>query len=235
MKAFVDFHIHSCLSPCASLDMSPREIVARSQRAGMNCIALTDHNCTRNLPAFHRACVAAGMHCLYGLEVTTAEEVHVLCLFDQLAPAVEFGEMIYARIPEIKNDPERFGEQPVITVDEEIIEFVDKLLVYAADISYFDLIPMALAAGALCIPAHIDREMYGALNVLGFLPELPYDALEAVNRQMIDKKTAARWPVIQSSDAHAPEHIGRRYTEIDTAGFSVPELREAFLHTLKNH
>ncbi|RKX77784.1 MAG: histidinol-phosphatase, partial [Spirochaetes bacterium] len=31
-----DFHIHSCLSPCASLDMSPAAIVKQAQESGLN-------------------------------------------------------------------------------------------------------------------------------------------------------------------------------------------------------
>jgi PHP family Zn ribbon phosphoesterase len=225
MKARIDFHIHSCLSPCASLDMSPRTIVARSKAAGIDCIALTDHSCVENLPAFHQACAEAGMACLYGLEASTAEEVHVLCLFDDLNRALEFGRMIYSHLPEYFNEPERFGSQSVVTANGDVTHFVEKLLINGTDISFFDLVPMALGAGALCIPSHIDREVCGAISHLGFLPDLPYDAVEVVGE--IAPDIARRWPVVRFSDAHRPDQIARRFTEIETDTFTVPALREA--------
>lgn len=226
MKARIDFHIHSCLSPCASLEMSPRTIVARSKAAGIDCIALTDHSCTENLPAFHAACAEAGMACLYGLEASTAEEVHVLCIFDDLSRAMDFGRMIYSHLPAKPNNPKLFGDQPVVTVDEEVTHFAKKLLNIGTDISFFDLVPMVLNAGALCIPSHIDREMCGAISHLGFLPDLPYDAVEVVGK--IDPEIARRWPVVRFSDAHHPDQIARRFTEVETEAFTVPALREAF-------
>jgi PHP family Zn ribbon phosphoesterase len=206
--------------------MSPRVIVAKAKEAGLDCIALTDHGCVENLPAFHEACAEARMPCLYGLEATSAEEVHTLCLFDRLELALEFGRAIYERIMNVPNDPDRFGEQPIVSVDEDILGFAEKVLFMATDISFFDLVPMALDAGALCIPSHIDRDYSGAIGQLGFLPDLPYDAVEVLGTP---PSGTEKWPVVRFSDAHAPEHIGRRFTELETDAFTVPALREAFL------
>lgn len=226
MKARLDFHIHSCLSPCAALEMSPREIVRREKAAGMDCVALTDHSCVENLPAFHQACAEAGIACLYGMEVSTAEEVHVLCIFDDLPCALDFGRMIYRHLPDVPNDSNRFGEQPVVNVNEEVEYFAGKLLNIGTDIPFFDLVPMVLEAGALCIPSHIDRPMCGAVSHLGFLPDLPYDAVEVVGEA--DPDITRRWPVVRFSDAHCPEQIARRFTEVETSAFTVLALREAF-------
>lgn len=231
MKSRIDFHIHSCLSPCAALDMSLRTIVARAQAAGLDCIALTDHGCVEKLPAFHRACAEAGMACLYGLEASTSEDVHVLCLFDDLNRALDFGRMIYCHLPDQPNDIELFNDQPVVTADGAVTHFVEKLLNIGTDISFFDLVPMALKAGALCIPSHIDRAMCGAIAHLGFLPDRPYDAVEVVGA--IDPKIARRWPVVRFSDSHHPDHIGRRFTEVETDAFTLPALRAAFRRLLK--
>lgn len=225
MKMRVDFHIHSCLSPCGSLEMSPRSIVARAKEVGLDGIALTDHGCVENLPAFRDACQEAGLPCLFGIEATSSEEVHTLCLFDQLEPALEFGRMIYDALLDFPNDPERFGEQPIVTVDEDIIGFAEKLLIGATDISFFDMVPAALKAGALCIPSHIDRGYSGAVSQLGFLPDLPYDALEVIST--VDPEAAAKWPVVHFSDAHYLQDIGKRSIELETDAFSVPALRDA--------
>ncbi len=231
MKARIDFHIHSCLSPCASLEMSPRAIVARAKAVGLDCIALSDHSCCENLPAFHDACREAGLPCLYGMEVASAEEVHVLCLFDRLQPALDFGRMVYASLQDFPNNPERFGDQPILTIDETISGFAEKLLIGATDISFFDLVPMALEAGALCIPAHIDRACYGAVSHLGFLPELPYSALEVVAPGI--PPGAEKWPIVRFSDAHELDQIGRRFTEVSVSDFSGSTLRAAFSEQLR--
>jgi PHP family Zn ribbon phosphoesterase len=230
MKSRIDFHIHSCLSPCASLEMSPRAIVAEARAKGLDCIALTDHGCVENLPAFHEACAEAGMRCLYGMEATSSEEVHTLCLFDRLEPALEFGRMIYDRILDISNDPDRFGDQPIVTVDNEISGFAEKLLFAATDISFFDLVPMAFDAGALCIPSHIDRDYSGAIAQLGFLPDLSYDAVEVI--ASIPPSGAEKWPMVHFSDAHQPGDIGRRFTEVETGAFTVSAFRQAFRQLL---
>ncbi len=166
------------------------------------------------------------MICLYGLEISSAEEVHVLCIFDDLSRALDFGRMIYRHLPDVPNNPNRFGEQPVVNEKEEVQYFADKLLNIGTDISFFDLVPMILDAGALCIPSHIDREVCGAISHLGFLPDLPYDAVEAVGA--VAPEIAERWPVVRFSDAHNPDQIARRFTEVETEAFTVPALREAF-------
>lgn len=229
MKARIDFHIHSCLSPCAALEMSPRAIVSAAKAAGLDCIALTDHGCVENLPAFHEACAEADLPCLYGMEATSSEEVHTLCLFDRLEPAMAFGRMIYDAIAPSVSDSENSVQQPIVDVEGTVNRFAEKLLVAPSSISFFNLVPMALEAGALCIPSHIDRAYFGAVSQLGFLPDLPYDAVEVVSQI---PPGAEKWPVVQFSDSHHPRHIGRRFTQVETAGFSVPDLREAFQRLL---
>ena len=105
-----DFHIHSCLSPCASLEMSPMAIVQAAKDAGLNAIALSDHNCAFNLPAFAKVCEQLEMECLYGMEVTSTEEAHILCLFDDLQKAMTMGTLVYDSLPDIPNNPEKFGD-----------------------------------------------------------------------------------------------------------------------------
>jgi hypothetical protein len=123
------------------------------------------------------------------------------------------------------------GRQPIVTVDGAVTGFAEKFLVAPTSISFFDLVPMALDAGALCIPSHIDREYYGAIAQLGFLPDLPYDAVEVLFQT---PPGAEKWPIVQCSDSHHPSHIGRRFTQIETDGFTVPALRKAF-QGLLNH
>ena len=44
-----DLHIHSCLSPCADLLMTPGNIIKEALKLGLDCIAITDHNAAGNV------------------------------------------------------------------------------------------------------------------------------------------------------------------------------------------
>ena len=60
---------------------------------GLDLIALTDHSSCKNCPAFAAAAAAYGMNVLFGMELTTAEEVHVLCYFPTLNDAMALTPM----------------------------------------------------------------------------------------------------------------------------------------------
>ncbi|MBN2164152.1 MAG: PHP domain-containing protein [Pontiellaceae bacterium] len=220
-----DFHIHSCLSPCASLEMSPSAIVEQARLAGLNALALSDHNCAFNLPAFDACCRQAGIECLLGMEVTSVEEAHMLCLFDQLDAAMEFGDAIYTSLPEVRNQPERFGDQPIVAEDEEILGFADKYLISASTFDISTLVDMVHALGGLFVPAHIDRAVFGIISQLGFLPEEDFDAVELTPRG--DLSLAGRYPVMRNSDSHQLDSVGSGYTEFDLPCLSVAALKEA--------
>ncbi|MBM3317352.1 MAG: PHP domain-containing protein, partial [Candidatus Eisenbacteria bacterium] len=93
-----DLHVHTCLSPCASLDMAPGRIVARARALGLAMIAITDHNSVENAGAVARAARGSGLCILPGMEVTTAEEAHIVALFEELPAAESLQELVYARL-----------------------------------------------------------------------------------------------------------------------------------------
>ncbi len=220
-----DFHIHSCLSPCAELEMSPAAIVEAARAAGLNAIALADHNCTFNLPAFAKTCERHKMDCLFGLEVTSVEEAHILCLFDRLERAMEMGERIYESLPPVPNRPDRFGDQPIIDENEEILGFAEKFLIGASSYDISTLLGMVHELGGLFIPAHIDRQVYGILSQLGFLPDEDFDAVELTARG--DPALAGRYPVVRNSDSHNLATIGTASTEFELESLSVKNIRTA--------
>ena len=47
-RYYYDLHIHSCLSPCADNDMTPANIAGTATLAGIQIMALTDHNSVKN-------------------------------------------------------------------------------------------------------------------------------------------------------------------------------------------
>ena len=218
-----DFHIHSCLSPCASLEMSPNAIVQQARAAGLNALALSDHNCTFNLPAFATACARHEMECLFGIEVTTVEEVHNLCLFDELEKAMELGEKVYESLPPIPNQPDRFGDQPIINEDEEILGFAEKFLISATGYDIGGLIAEVHALGGLFIPAHIDRQVYGMVSQLGFLPDEDFDAVELTAYG--DPALARGYPIVRNSDSHQLDRLGAAHTEFELDALTVANIR----------
>ena len=225
MEYRADFHIHSCLSPCASLDMSPAAIVQKAGEAGLNAIALTDHNCGFNLPAFGAVCARYGMECLYGMEVTSIEEAHILCLFDDLDAALEMGQSVYDSLPDIPNQPERFGDQPILDEDEGILGFAEKFLISASGYDVGSLVEHTHRLGGMIVPAHIDRMVYGIIAQLGFLPAEDFDAVELTAHG--EAALAGDYPVIRSSDSHQLESLGTAHTRFDVPELTIRQLRSA--------
>ena len=225
MNYRADFHIHSCLSPCGSLEMSPAAIVQQAKEVGLNAIALADHNCTFNLPGFSKVCEQHGMACLYGIEVTSVEEAHILCLFDQLDAATTFGDRVYDSLPDIPNNPEKFGDQPVIDENEDVIDFVDKFLISASSSDISSLVTQVHELGGLIIPAHIDRSGYGIISQLGFLPDEEFDAIELTAHG--DKALALDFPIVRNSDSHFLNGLGKAHTELELESLTIENVRSS--------
>lgn len=225
MVLTADFHNHSCLSPCGSLELSPRVLVAEALKKGIDFLALSDHNSARNTPAFEALCWQAGIVPLCGVEVTTQEELHCLCLFRDAAAALEFGAFIEGRLTKLTNKPERWGDQIVVDAEENVLEEVPFYLGTATDLPLTDLAGWCLAAEGLFIPAHIDRASQSVLSQLGYLPDLPYTALE-VRRDAGGLDTRGR-PLVKGSDAHYPENVGCRTSTVEVETRDFGGLRRA--------
>ena len=239
-----DLHIHSCLSPCANLEMSPGEIVARAKAAGMDGIALTDHQSARNCPAIAECAKRAGLKCLYGLEVQTAEEVHTIALFDTVEQALAMTNWVYAAMPKRVNDPETFGDQPVVTWDDDIVELEWRILAMGCRHFIPETAAKVHELGGLYIAAHIDRPNFSVLSALGTIPEPPtvpsassrtgadkyFDAVELSRTadESIWLPQASNYAVTRSSDAHNLGDVARVWTEADLPEFSIAALKAAF-------
>ena len=220
-----DFHIHSCLSPCAALEMSPAAIVQRAKEVGLNAIALSDHNCAFNLPAFAAVCARHELDCLFGLEVTTIEEAHMLCLFDDLDAAMKLGERVYESLPDIPNQPDRFGDQPIVDENDDILGFAEKFLISASAYNVKSLLDLVHSLGGLFVPAHIDRSVFGIVSQLGFLPQEDFDAVELTAQG--DIALARQYPILRNSDAHQLETIGVGSSDFNMDALTVPHIRAA--------
>jgi PHP family Zn ribbon phosphoesterase len=226
-----DLHLHSCLSPCAALEMSPAEIVGRALAAGMGGIALTDHQSARNTPAIAECARRAGLACLYGLEVCTAEEVHTLALFDTTEQALAMTDWVYAALPKRVNDPDTFGDQPVVTWDDDIVELEWRILAMACRRTLSETAAQCHALGGLYVAAHIDRSAFSVTSQLGAVPlDVGFDAVELSRTadEALWLPRAAGLAVTRSSDAHNLDDVARVWTEADIPSFSVAALQAAF-------
>ena len=237
-----DLHIHSCLSPCASLEMSPGEIVARALAAGMDGIAITDHNSAMNAPAMAVRARNAGLACLFGMEVQTAEETHTLALFDTTEQALAMTEWVYAAMPKRVNDPDTFGDQPILSADGEEDEIADlewRILAMGCRRTIPETAAKVHELGGLYIAAHIDRPNFSVVSALGAIPSAPdgtpyFDAVEFSRTANADEwlPRAEGYAVTRSSDAHNLDDVARVWTEADIESFTVAELKRAFAFRL---
>lgn len=226
-----DLHIHSCLSPCANLEMSPSEIVRRAAAAGLGGLALTDHQSARNAPAIAECARRAGLACLYGLEVCTAEEVHTLALFDTLEQAAAMTDWVYAALPKRVNDPDTFGDQPVVTWDDDIVEMEWRILAMACRRSIPETSARCHELGGLFIAAHIDRSAFSVFSQLGGLPpDGAFDAVELSRTadEAVWRPKADGFAVTRSSDAHNLDDVARVWTEADIPALTTAHLAAAF-------
>lgn len=154
----IELHMHSVLSPCASLEMIPPLIIEKALEEKIDIIALTDHNTAANVPAMLDAAVGTGITVFPGMELETSEEIHVLCLFDTLAQLQTFEKIVNSHLPDYKNNDEFFGYQLVVDKDGNFIRKEERLLHTASTLSIFEAQEQVKRLGGLFIPAHVERK-----------------------------------------------------------------------------
>ena len=225
-----DLHIHTCLSPCAEVRMSPTTIVKRAKVCGVNIIGICDHNSAENTQATLEAARRYGVHVFPGMEVTSLEEVHILALFDTLESVLQLQEMVYQKLPG-ENDEGTYGMQVIANADDEVLGFNQRLLIGATTLSVEEIVNKIRSLGGLAIAAHIDRESFSLISQLGFIPDdLALDALEispALSYEEAVRRYSPSLPLIHSSDAHKEENIGQCCTHFLIDDANIGEIRKA--------
>lgn len=228
-----DLHIHTVLSPCGDLEMSPVNIIRIAGEKGLDIIGITDHNSTRQSAIIRDYGKEKGIYVLTGAEVTTEEEAHCLAFFPDDKRLTEFQAYLDVHLPGIQNNPEKFGYQVVADLQDNIIYQEEILLISALDQNIEEVEKKVHELDGIFIPAHIDKTRFSILSQLGFIPrDLKYDALELSPHtqteffltQHPELKQAA---FIQSSDAHYPEQIGCVSTILSLHEISFEAIRKA--------
>ncbi len=211
-----DLHIHSCLSPCGEDDMTPGNILGMASLIGLDLIALTDHNSCWNCPSLLAQAEGLPTRVIPGMELTTCEEVHVLCYFTALADAMAFDAYVAAHLLPIANNPAIFGNQLLCNEQDEICGSCDPLLISATDISFFRLAPLLADYHGIMVPAHIDKHSNSLISQLGFVPEgidFPYFKVhDMASAEGLRKRfpLLRDVPALCSSDAHRLEGLHER-------------------------
>lgn len=234
LKEFTaDLHIHTCLSPCGELEMTPSAIVRTACNLGIDIIAITDHNSAENVPAARTAAAHGGITVLAGMEICSSEEAHILALFSESESVMALQDIVYQRLMPGENDDRLFGEQIVVNDQEEVLGFNKRLLIGATSMSVHEVIRHVHALGGIAIASHVDRDAFSVISQLGMIPgDLNLDGLEfspRISRDRAEDEYSGygEFPWISSSDAHMLSSIGRRTTNFFLGAPSVEEIKLA--------
>jgi 3',5'-nucleoside bisphosphate phosphatase len=209
MRSYVaDLHVHTLLSPCAEVEMTPRNIIEQALEIGVDIVAITDHNAGDNIIAAERAAEGTGILVIPGMEVETREEVHFIALFESLAVYAEWQRFVDLHITELVNDEDAFGGQFVVDHEDNLVEVKEVMLLASLHCSLAEATAEVKRLGGVAIASHVDRPSYSVISQLGFVPADVTLAAVEVSRRCQDKGTQSRireatgLPLVTASDAH---------------------------------
>ncbi|UCC11013.1 MAG: PHP domain-containing protein [candidate division WOR-3 bacterium] len=228
-----DLHVHTCLSPCADIIMSPLRIVQRSKKLKLDIIGICDHNSAENAAATIRAAEHSSVTVLPGMEIASAEEVHVLALFEKTDDVLAMQGFVYQHLPNTSNDPHLFGEQVIANEFDDFLGFHERMLMTATDIPLHTLVQKVHKYNGIAIASHADRPSFGLYGQLGFVPpDLELDAMElsphiSYEQAIIQFPDMIQFPVISSSDAHHLDDIGKNEIQLWLAEPTFSEIQKA--------
>lgn len=214
--------------------MSPLAVVQAAAKKGLDLVGICDHNSAENVLAARTAGRRLGLSVLGGMEVTSAEEAHLLVFFDRDEDLLRFQDLVYRNLPGV-NDEAAFGQQVIADAEDGVTGFCDRLLIGATLLPVERIVAEArsLPGESLVIAAHVDRDVFSLIGQLGFVPpHLELDALELSRHTTVEEARArfpdcARYPVVTGSDAHHPDDIGSRTLGLLLEDGTVAEIRKA--------
>lgn len=234
MRAFrTDLHIHTVLSPCGGLEMSPVNIVSLANNRGLDIIGITDHNSTRHCEQVWRLARKSNLTVLPGCEMTSQEEVHCLGLFEDFDALRIFQQFLDEKLTIIPHNPRIFGYQVIVNSQEDIIEELDYYLGASLNASVEEIEQKVHELNGIFIPAHVDRPRNSLFSQLAFLPpHLKVDALQ-ISKLADEKLIREKYridpniSIVRFSDAHFPDDLGKTYTTFNLEEPTFAEIRKA--------
>ncbi|MBR3920086.1 MAG: PHP domain-containing protein [Clostridia bacterium] len=238
-KISVDLHIHSVLSPCGDIMMTPGNLVGMAKINGLDAIALTDHNAMQNIPAAIKIGEAYDIVVIPGMELETAEEIHVVCLFPDTESLSAFQDVVVESYgPKIPaNRPDIFGKQLIYNEEDEECGELERMLLIPSGITIDDIFGIVEGLGGIAFPAHVDRDSYSVLTTLGALPYGYKNGFVEISCECDKENLVKMYPELEkykllpSSDAHYIDKI----QEAGGAELLVEELSvKGVIEALKN-
>lgn len=216
--------------------MTPSNIVGMSVIKGLDVIAVTDHNSCKNCPAVLAAAKEYGILAIPGMEINTSEEVHAVCLFEELKAAMEFDAYVYERLIPFPNKEEVFGKQQIYDGADQVCGIVPNLLINATDISFDGLWELVRGYGGVMFPAHVDKTANSLIANLGFVPPdsrfvtAEVKDLGKLHKLRKENPYLEGCRIISNSDAHYLEHIHEPELTLHVEEKSVRAVLEALLN-----
>ena len=234
-KRFIaDLHIHTCLSPCAELDMTPLRIIDAAVKKGLDLIAISDHNSAENTEIAMKIAQEKGIKVLPAMEVTSYKGAHVLAIFDSIEEVMGMQKIVYKNLPGGINDEKLSSHQVVVNEKDEVIGFNKRILFGAIGLSLKAIVDTIHSFGGIAVASHIDKEIFSVISQFGFISDdIAFDALEISYNTKRQRAEAvfgeySSIPWITSSDAHHLNDIGRRTTSFFLEELSFEEIKMAF-------
>lgn len=226
-----DLHLHSVLSPCGDLLMTPAEIVKKAKAGGIDLIALTDHNSAENVEVLQHFAKRENLKVIPAMETETREEIHILCYFPDLEKLLKWQEIVYKNLPQQENDEDFFGPQIKCDFNDDYQEKVSQLLAAAVDISLEQCLAQVNKLGGIVVPSHLDRK-HSIISQLGFIPpELNLKTAE-ISKNTAPEDFLKEFPFLgklqfmQNSDSHYLKEI-KAYQKLKVKEYSFEEFKLA--------
>jgi 3',5'-nucleoside bisphosphate phosphatase len=193
-----DLHIHSVLSPCADDLMTPNNIINMATLKNLNIIAVTDHNSLLQLPVLQEIAESYSLLLVPGVEITTSEQIHVVCYFKEFEQAMRFEQEIAKHRVKDDQDP---GSSRLTDHEDYIIGTVENVSSKALNLSIEKLCSLLKNYDHLLFLAHLDRPNTAGL---AYLDRLKPNGIELTKCDMafITDHRLSCFPILYNSDAH---------------------------------
>ena len=208
-KLLADFHVHTLLSPCAAVEMTPNHIILRASQYGIGAVAITDHNASGNVGAALEAGEKYGVKVFPGMEVECQEEAHIVALFDTLQQLQQWQSIVDRHMNGLANNSEKFGAQFIVDAEDNFVREEERLLLAPISLTAAQVVEQVNAIGGIAIAAHVDRPAYSLVGQLGFIePDFGLVAAEISNvgwkkgLQSKLQRVTGFLPYVTDSDAH---------------------------------
>ena len=211
-RYLLDLHIHSVLSPCGDILMTPGNIINEAARQGIDIISITDHNVTGNVKSAIELGKAKNITVIPGIEVQSREDIHLLSYFNKLNDLKKYGKIIYEGLDKIKNDEDKFGPQILVDENDEFIGKEDRLLINSTDYSINELVSLTYQHNGIPVPSHAERS-FGIIKNLGFIPDdlnisfVEMNFNETIEEYLKKFPYLKKFKLLKNSDSHYLEQI----------------------------